>query len=153
MEDMSVISTDENMLTLVYSSKSHLGKQVLGYVQGAGDALRTIDIAETKLGHAVWVTLADGLGKDLGELFSLDNTETLDIEDSDSFDTDDWLKLIDNNPELLQNPIAIKGKKFMQVTSRSEVLKFFEVDSAGLEKKNMGEEPVTKSTTKDESFI
>ena len=46
---MSVISTDENMLTLVYSSKSHLGKQVLGYVQGAGDALRTIDIAETKL--------------------------------------------------------------------------------------------------------
>ncbi|MFC4096723.1 arsenate reductase family protein [Euzebyella saccharophila] len=150
---MSVISTDENLLTLVYSSKSHLGKQVLGYVQGVGDDLRSIDIAETKLGHAMWVTLADGVGKDLGELFSLENTETLDIENSDSFDTDDWLKLIDNNPELLQNPIAIKGKTFKQVTSRSEVLQFFGVDSAGLEKKNMGEEPTTSSTTKGESFI
>lgn len=58
---MSVLSTDKNMLTLIYSSESHLGKQVLGYVQGgAGDALRTIDIAETNLGHAVWVTIADG---------------------------------------------------------------------------------------------
>ncbi|MBC6998356.1 hypothetical protein [Cytophaga sp. FL35] len=150
---MSVISTDENLLTLVYSSKSHLGKQVLGYVQGAGDDLRSIDIAETKLGHAMWVTLADGVGKNLGELFSLDNTETPDIEDSDSFETDDWLKLIDNNPELLQNPIAIKGKTFKQVTSRSEVLQFFDVDSAGLEKKNMGEDPTTSSTTKGESFI
>lgn len=150
---MSVLTTDEKLLTLVYSSTSHLGKQVLGYVQGAGEHLRTIDIAETNLGHAVWVTLADGLNKDLGELFSLDNTETLNIENSDSFDTDDWLKLIDKNPSLLQNPIAIKGKNFMQVTGRSQVLKFFGVDSAGLEKKNLGDSPTTSSTTKDESFI
>lgn len=149
---MSVLSTDKNMLTLIYSSESHLGKQVLGYVQGAGDALRTIDIAETNLGHAVWVTIADGLNKELGTLFTFENTDS-EERDSSSFDTDDWLKLIDKNPELLQNPIAIKGDNFMQVTNRSEVLKFFEVDSAGLEKKGMDKDPTTQSTTKNESFI
>lgn len=153
MEDMSVLTTDENLLTLIYSSESHLGKQALGYVQGAGSNLRTIDIAETNLGNTVWVSIAEGLGKPLGKLFSDDHSGNLDIEDSSSFKTDDWLKLIDKNPELLQQPIAIKGKKFLQVSNRSEILKFFGVDSAGLEKKNVGDAPTTSSTTEDESFI
>lgn len=150
---MSVLTTDDNLFTLVYSSESHLGKQVLGYVQGVSDDLRTIDIAETNLGDTVWVTLADGLNKSLGELFDKGNAGLPEDSESGSFDTDDWLKLIDKNPSLLQNPIAIKGKKFLQVASRSEVLRFFGVDSAGLEKKNMGKPPTTSSTTKDESFI
>ena len=153
MKDMSVLTTDDNLLTLVYSSESHLGKQVLGYVQGADKKLRTVDIAKTKLGHTVWVTIADGLNKPLGDLFTHENTETPDIGKNSSFDTDDWLKMIDKNPSLLQKPIAIKGKEFMQVSGRSEVLKFFGVDSAGLEKKNNGEEPTTSSTTKNESFL
>lgn len=152
MKDMSVLSTDKNMLTLIYSSKSHLGKQVLGYVQGVGNALRTIDVAETNLGHAVWVSIADGLNKDLGEILTFEEKDS-EERDSSSFDTDDWLKLIDNNPELLRNPIAIKGEDFMQVTNRSEILKFFGVDSAGLEKSGMDGKPTTQSTTKDESFI
>lgn len=150
---MSVLTTDEHLLTLIYSSESHLGKQVLGYVQGASDDLRTIDIAETKLGDTVWVTLAEGLSKSLGELFDNQSDALPDETDSDSFSTDDWLKVIEKNPALLQNPIAIKGKEFIQVENRSEVLKFFGVDSAGLEKQNLGEEPTTSSTTEDESFI
>ncbi|SHK05162.1 hypothetical protein SAMN04488513_11926 [Pseudozobellia thermophila] len=152
---MNVLATDKNLLTLIYSSESHLGKQVLGYVQGVRSALRTVDVAKTRLGHTVWAGIAEGLDKDLGELFSPDAAETPDMghDGSANFDTDDWLKLIDNNPALLQKPIAIKGEKFMQVTSRSEVLQFFGVDSAGLEKRNMGEAPTTSSTTADESFI
>lgn len=150
---MSVIATDENQLTLIYSSKSHLGKQTLGYVQGVRDNLHTIDIAETNLGDTVWVSLADGLNMPLGDLFSTEQIDTSEIDDFSSFDTDDWLKLVKNNPALLQNPIAIKGKNFLQVTYRSEVLKFFGVDSAGLEKHNVGDKPTTSSTTDDESFI
>jgi len=153
MEDMSVLTTDENLMTLLYSSESQLGKQVLGYVQGVNDDLRTIDVVETQLGDTVWVTLADGLNKSLGELFSMRAGELPDDTDSASFSTDDWLKVIENNPAVLRKPIAIKGKEFLQVENRSEILKFFGVDSAGLEKKNVGEEPTTSSTTDDESFV
>lgn len=150
---MNLLATDKQVFTLIYSSKSHLGKQVLGYVQGVRDALRTIDVAKTPLGHAVWVDLAQALEKDLGELFSAEHVPGPPIENSTAFSTDDWLKLIDKNPALLQRPIAVKGGQVMQVGGRSEVLRFFGVDSAGLEKKPLGESPTTSSTTSNETFI
>lgn len=152
-QDFGVFATNENQLTLIYSSASRMGKQTLGYVQATRDDLLAIDIAETKIGDTVWVSLADGLNKSLGDLFSTEHADSPDIADSSSFDTDDWLKLINKNPSLLQHPIAVNGKNFMQVTNPSEVLKFMDVDSAGLEKHNLGDEPTTSSTTNDESFI
>lgn len=152
MEDDGVLSNDENQLTLIYSSESHLGKQVLGYAQGAEKDLHAIDIAETNLGDTVWVEIAEGLGKSLGDILDTKSVDSLEIDDDSSFDTDDWLKLIEKNPALLQQPIAINGDKFKQVSNRSEILEFYSVDSAGLEKHNVGDEPTTSSTTEDESF-
>jgi hypothetical protein len=41
----------------------------------------------------------------------------------------------------------------MQITTPSEVLKFFKVDSAGLEKNKLGEEPATKPETDKDTFV
>ena len=152
MEDDGILAKDDNQLTLIYSSESRVGKQVLGYAQATEKKLRAIDIAETSLGDTVWVEIAEGLGKSLGELFDPKSVDSLEIDDDSSFDTDDWLKLIDKNPALLHRPIAISGDNFKQVSKRGEILQFFSVDSAGLEKHIVGDEPTTSSTTEDESF-
>jgi arsenate reductase-like glutaredoxin family protein len=149
---MGVLATNDRQLTLIYNSRASLGKQTLGYAESAGDKIHTIDIAKTKIGDTVWVSLADGLKKPLHELLAKDLAELPEVNSSD-FDTNDWLKLLNKNPDMLQQPIAINGNKYMQVTTPSEVLKFFRVDSAGLEKNKLGEQPATKPESDEDTFV
>ena len=150
---MTILARDKRQLTFIYSSHSHLGKQVLGYVQGTRKKIETIDIVNEKIADSIWIELADNLGMTLGEIFGKDRGDRLKEEDTEDFDTDDWLKIINKNPELLQRPIVINGDKAMLISHRSEVLQFFGVDSAGLEKTMGHEPPTTSSTTEDEDFV
>jgi arsenate reductase-like glutaredoxin family protein len=151
-EPMSVLATNERQLTLIYNSASSLGQQTLGYVQAADAKVHTIDISKTKLGDTAWVSIAEGLQKPLHELLAKDLPE-LPVTEKADFDTDDWLKLLKKNPALLQKPIAVNGNKYMQVQTPSEVLKFFGVDSAGIKKKPLGEEPATKPDPDKDHFV
>jgi arsenate reductase len=150
---MTILARDKRQLTFIYSSHSHLGKQVLGYVQGTRKKIETIDIVNEKIADSIWIELADNLGMTLGEIFGKDRGDRLKEEDTEDFDTDDWLKIINKNPELLQRPIVINGDKAMLISHRSEVLQFFGVESAGLEKTMGHEPPTTSSTTEDEDFV
>lgn len=149
---MSVLSSDERQLTLIYNSQTSLGKQTLGYVQSSGEKVHTIDISKTKLGDTAWVSIADALGKPLGELFMKKLPELPDVDTSD-FGTEDWLKLLNKNPALLQQPIAINGQKYMQVITPSQTLKFFKVDSAGLKENQIEEPPTTKKQSDGDNFV
>lgn len=149
---MSIVATNKRQLTLIYNSQTSLGKQTLGYVQGTDDRIQTIDISKTKLGDTAWVSIADGLKKPLHELFAKDLPELPEVNASE-FDTDDWLKLLQKNPGFLQKPIAINGEKYMQVETPSEVLRFFDADSAGLEKKGIGTDPSAQPKSEKDKFI
>lgn len=147
---MSILARDKRQLTYIYSSSSHLGKQVLGYVQGANKKIEVIDIAKEKISDTIWVELAEELNLPFKKIFE---TQQISNKNEDSFSTDDWLKLIEKNPALLQKPIAINGDKIMLISHRSEILKFFGVDSAGLEKGFNHEPPTISSTTENENFV
>ncbi|KAB1067759.1 hypothetical protein F6U93_09135 [Tamlana haliotis] len=150
MKNMSILARDKKQLTYIYSSKSHLGKQVLGYIQGIDKKVEVIDISNEKLGDTIWVELTDALKKPINKLFTIGDQ---DLGNTEDFNCDDWLKILNNNTELLQKPIAIVGANAKQIEGRSEILQFFGVDSAGLEKKPNGESPTTSSTTEDEKFV
>jgi hypothetical protein len=89
----------------------------------------------------------------LGELFSPEHPDAPDVGRAEDFDTDDWLKLIGHNPDLLQNPIGIQGERTKIFTSRADVLEFYGVDSAGLEKTFHTNPPTTQSQTENEDFV
>lgn len=147
---MATLARNKHQLTYIYSSKSHLGKQVLGYIQGIDKKIEVIDICKKKLGDTIWVELSELLELPIQNLLAINHE---DYENSDNFDPNDWLKILNNKPELLQKPIAVLGEEARQIAHRSEILAFFGVDSAGIEKKQQGEDPTTSSTTDDEKFI
>ncbi len=151
-KDIGILASDDRQFTLVYSSESSIAKQTLGYVESMEAKIQTIDIAKTKLGDTVWVSIAEEMNVKLQDLFSRDHPDAPEGSEND-FSTDDWLKLLKHNPKLLQQPIAIKGKKIKQISTPSEVLQFFAVDSAGLEKENIGEDPNTGPETEGEKFV
>lgn len=149
---MSVFASDGRQLTLIYNSQTSLGKQSLGYAESSGHKVHTIDISKTKLGDTAWVSIAEGLGKPLHKLLDKDLPELPEV-DTSVFDTDDWLKLLNKNPAMLQHPIAIKGKKYLQLVTPSEILQFFNADSAGLEKQEQGRQPRTKPGADEDDFV
>ena len=149
---MSVLARNENQITFIYSSLSPLGKKLLGYLKGTKMKVESIDIAQEQLSDTIWLEVIENLGLPFTEIFPSLEDHFTDLPVDQNYSTDDWLKLINKNPSLLQRPI-INGDTAKLISSRSEILKFFSVDSAGLKKKMAHEPPTTSSTTDKERFI
>jgi arsenate reductase len=64
---------------------------------------------------------------ELKDLINLDN-DLLDSKfelinlDSQNLSPDDWIKMIQKNPEILKQPIAIRGDKTVLVVTPTDVL-------------------------------
>jgi arsenate reductase len=151
---MPMIATDKNQLTLIYNSNSYLGKQVAGYVQGIQKKIDLIDITEQQLKDSIWIELSAMLDMSFEAIFEVQNKEWYKTaQDKEAFNDEDWVKLIHSKPQLLERPIAILGNKAKIISRHSEILEFFGVDSAGLEKIQAHEDPTISSTTENESFL
>lgn len=150
---MGVLAKDERQLSYLYSSESDLGRKVLGYVEGIDKKIRTVDVMRDNLGDTAWTEVAEMLGMSFGDILATDHPSAPEVTKNGDFDTTGWLKILDKNPVLLQDPIAIMGNKAKQVRSRADILSFYEVDSAGLEQSPSSGEPDISSRTEGESFV
>ncbi|MBT0608678.1 arsenate reductase family protein [Aequorivita echinoideorum] len=149
---MGVIARDDKQLTLIYSSNTRVGTHTLSYLTGIDEKYLAIDIAKTKVSDTQWAEIADALGVKIGDL--VDKRELdLKTEDTSEFDSNDWLKIIQNNDFVISKPIAIRGQRTKQISNPPEIMEFFDVDSAGLKKTNYNEEPTIERTTDNEDFI
>ncbi len=150
---MGIMARDENQLTLIYSSNTRVGTHTLSYLTGIDKPYLAIDLAKTKVADTVWVELAEALGVKVGDLV---DTRELDIDSAstEDFGTHDWIKIIQMNDFVISRPIAIQGNRTKQIDNPTEILEFFEVDSAGLEQSPMEEKDLDiERTTERENFI
>ncbi len=153
MKDMGVIARDENQLTLIYSSNTRVGTHTLSYLTGINEKYLAIDLAKTKVSDTQWADIADALGVKIGDLVDKRQLE-IDKETTESFGSNDWLKIIQNNDAVISRPIAIMGKRTKQINNPPEIMEFYKVDSAGLEQSPSNDtEPTIKRTTENENFI
>ena len=152
---MKSIARDDDQITLIYSSKTRVGERTLAHVSAVeNNKLQTIDIAETKLTGTQWAEIAQGLGVEIKDLISYEEVDENEEQESNGdFDENDIINILDNNPRLFVHPVAILGDKFKKITNPTQIQEFIEVDSAGLEKKMMYEEPTISRQTKGEKFI
>lgn len=152
MKNMGVIARSDKQFKLIYSSKTRVGRHTLSYLTAIQDKLLAIDLVHTKVSDTQWAEIAADLGVKIGDLV---DKRILDMpeESTAEFGSNDWLKIIQNNDEVITKPIAINGKKTKQISNPSEVMQFFDVDSAGIEHTNYDEEPRLEGTSDNENFI
>lgn len=153
MDDMGVIARNDKQLTLIYSSNTRVGTHTLSYLTGIDEKYLAIDLAKTKVSDTQWAEIADALGVKIGDL--VDKRQLgMDVDSTAEFGSNDWLKIIQNNDSVISKPIAIMGKRTKQIDNPTEILEFFDVDSAGLEQSpSNGTEPDIERTTQKENFI
>ena len=150
---MGQIARDEKQLTLIFSSNTRVGKRAYAYLEGLDNKrFLAIDISKTKVPDTQWVEIADALDIPIGDLV---DKKILELDtDTDEFSPDDWLKILQKNDKALYYPIAIKGNVTRQIVNSTELLEFYEVDSAGLEQSPSNDTPPDiERTTQDENFI
>lgn len=127
---MGVISTDKNEIKLFFHSENSIGKQIQAYVLASEKKILTIDISKTKVTGTQWVELAKGLGVSISDLINQEHPDFIkNYGDHPNLEQDDWLKILDKQPEVLTTPIAIIGKHFVQLKSPSDFVKYIEPDS------------------------
>ncbi|MBJ7880843.1 arsenate reductase family protein [Gelidibacter salicanalis] len=130
---MGVISTDKNEIKLYFHSENSIGKQIQAYVLASEKKVLTIDISKTKVTGTQWTELAKGLGVGISDLINKEHPDFVkNYGEHVDLEQEDWLKILDKQPEVLTAPIAIIGEHFVQLTSPSDFVKYIEPDSKGI---------------------
>lgn len=120
---MGEIATSDRQITLFYSSKSERAKQTLAYAKSEGLPILQIDILKTKLTGTQIAELADRLHINIEDLINQEHpTYKAQFEHHD-FSSDDWTKMIRHNPEIMKQPIALRGDKTILVETPTDVIK------------------------------
>jgi len=120
---MGEIATSNRQITLFYSSNSVRAKQTLAYAKAEGLKIEEIDILKTKLTGTQIVELADRLNLVVADLVNQEHPSYKSHFEHHNFSTDDWIKLIQHNPEIMKQPIALRGDTTILVETPTDIIK------------------------------
>jgi arsenate reductase len=120
---MGEIATSNRQITLFYNSKSEIGKQTLAYAKSERLKLEDIDILKAKLTGTQIVELAEKLHIQVASLINQESPAYTSHFDHHNLSTDDWIKMIQHNPEIMKQPIALHGDKTILVQTPTDIIK------------------------------
>lgn len=120
---MGEIATSNRQITLFYNSKSERAKQTLAYAKSQGLKLEEIDILKTNLTGTQLVELATRLHLEVVDLVNQDHPAYNTHFEPHNFSTDDWIKMIQHHPEILKQPIALRGSKTILIETPTDIIK------------------------------
>ena len=120
---MGEIATSDRQITLFYNSKSVRAKQALAYAKAEGLPIQDIDILRNRLTGTQIAELADRLQMEIKDLVNQDHPAYTSHFEHHNFSSEDWIKMIRHNPEIMKQPIALRGDKTILVETPTDIIK------------------------------
>ena len=120
---MGEIATSNWEVILFYNPNSTIAKKALAYAKAEGFPVRDVDILKTPFTGTQLEELADRLHVSLEELVNKEHPYFRKHFGEPDLSEDDWIKILRKNPELLKEPIVIRGDKTILVKSPSDIIK------------------------------
>ncbi len=120
---MGEIATSNRQITLFYSSKSVRAKQTLAYAKAEGWPIQEIDILKTPLTGTQIAELADRLQIEIKDLVNQDHPAYKSHFEPHDFCSNDWIKMIQHHPEIMKQPIALRGTITILVETPTDIIK------------------------------
>jgi arsenate reductase-like glutaredoxin family protein len=133
---MPIINTNAKMINLYYSSESKLGKKVYAYLKDSDKELLAIDVIKTNVTGTQWKDISENLNIHIKDLIDISESD-INVEDVDTanFSQDDWIKILNKTPKVLNQPIVIHNNTYYQIKDAQEALKFIENPSKGIDER------------------
>jgi arsenate reductase len=120
---MGEIATSNRQITLFYSSKSTRAKKTLAYAKAEGLPVLEVDILKSELTGTQIAELANRLKIEVKDLINQDHPYYKEQFERHDFSSRDWIKMIQHNPEILKQPIALRGDITILVETPSDIIK------------------------------
>ena len=120
---MGEIATSERQITLFYHSRSNRAKQTLAYARAEGLPILQIDILKTPLTGTQIAELVDRLGMEIKDLVNQEHPAYTKHFEHHDFSEEDWIKMIKKNPQIMKQPIALRGKLTILVETPTDIIK------------------------------
>ncbi len=119
---MSEIATSKRQITFIYNSDSVRARKALALIQTKELPIREIDVLTTKLTRAQLADIASDLNLPISELVNQDHPYFQEHFGHADFSDMEWLTMIEHNPQILKQPIAMMGDKTILVDTPTDVL-------------------------------
>lgn len=146
-----MINTVKNQINCYYVANTSFGKQIEAFLKASEKSVLLTDITKTMPSDTQWHEMAERLNTSLKSF--MDTKKIENFNEDTSYSEEDLVKILAQNPETLRGAILIEGEKTLHTTDYTKALRFFGVDSAGLEKTLHTKKPTTKSKTEGDTFI
>jgi arsenate reductase-like glutaredoxin family protein len=127
---MGVISKSNRELKLYYHPDSRIAIQSIAVAEATKAQKVLINLVEVKVTETQWAELSRFLNKQPSELINTDHPfikKTL--SDHPELDENQALLVLAKNPEVLMHPIAMRGKKVIEVKGINDLMALQENDS------------------------
>lgn len=130
---MISLATDPNQIVLFYNSNQKSHRETLAYSESSGKRLLSIDVSKDKVAGTAWTEIADALQIRVSDLLHTDHSRYVKkYGEHHDIDCNGAIKTLQKDPDMLIFPIAIQGEKGMEIKLYSEMLAFFDMDTASI---------------------
>ncbi len=125
---MGVIATNNREIKLFYNAETNKGMQTLAYLKSSKKKVLDVNLDKVKVTGTQWAEIAKLLGKPIKELINTEHPDFINNygKKPNLHSDEDWLKVMENNPKVVTQPILINGDKAVQIDTPSEVMAFLE---------------------------
>ena len=120
---MGEIKTSNKQITVFYNSNSRIAKQTLAYAKTEGLPIQEIDILNTPLTGTQIAELANKLNVQVKDLVNQKHHDYHHKFNHHNLSEIDWITMIKNNPEILKQPIALKGDSTILIETPTDIIK------------------------------
>ena len=120
---MGEIATSERLITIYLQPDSERARKTLAYARTKGLRIQEVDILKTPLTGTQIVELANRLGLEVKNLVNQEHPAYTSKFEHHELSTEDWIKLIRHNPDIMKQPIALRGHMTILVESPTDILR------------------------------
>ncbi|WP_245726502.1 arsenate reductase family protein [Pricia antarctica] len=120
---MGEIATSNREVILFYNPNSNIAKKTLAYAKAEGFPIRDVDIFKTPFTGTQLEEIASSLQIPISELANQDHPDFKAHFGHPVLLDDDWIKILRKNPQLIKEPIAMRGSKTILVKTPSDIIK------------------------------
>lgn len=116
---------DDKQITVYYNSESSVGKQARAFIQAFDKEVLEIDVLKSKVTGTQWIEITDKLGISVKNLINTKHSKFLKEygEGPMNFSEEDWIKILQKNPELLYGTVTIMGQNIYHYINPSDFIK------------------------------
>jgi arsenate reductase-like glutaredoxin family protein len=130
---MISLATDPKQIILFYNSNQKSHRETLAYAESADKRLLSIDVSKDKVAGTAWTEIADALQLRASDLLHTDHSSYVQkYGEHHDIDCNGAIKTLQKDPDMLIFPIAIQGEKGIEIKLYSDMLKFFDADTAAI---------------------